>query len=129
MDAADLAFTPLAEHVRLIADGEVTSRELVDLYLQRIERLDPALNATRVVWAERASLEAAQADGRRGAGDRRALLGVPFLVKDSIDVAGDVTTSGTSARDAPAAQDAEVVRRLRAAGAVLLGKTLTPELC
>jgi len=129
VDDADLAFTPLSEHVRLIADGEVSSRELVDLYLRRIERLDPALNATRVVWAERAGLEAAQADARRGAGDRRTLLGVPFLVKDSIDVAGEVTTSGTRARDAPASQDAEVVRRLRAAGAVLLGKTQTPELC
>ncbi len=129
MDAAELAFCGIARQAQLIADGEVSAGELLDVYLHRILRLDPALNSIRVVFDERARLEAGQADARRGAGDRRPLLGVPFLVKDNIDVAGELTPSGTRAVDEPARADAEVVRRLRAAGAVIVGKTHTPELC
>jgi amidase len=128
MDATDLAFAGVARQAGLIAAGEISSRELVDLYLERIARLDPQLNAFRIVFAERARLEAEQADGRRGAGGERPLLGVPLAVKDDIDVAGAVTAMGTNARDAPAPADAEVVRRLRAAGAVVIGKTNVPEL-
>ena len=128
MDATDLAFAGVARQAGLIAAGEISSRELVDLYLERIARLDPQLNSFRIVFAERARLEAEQADGRRGAGGERPLLGVPLAVKDDIDVAGAVTAMGTNARDAPATSDAEVVRRLRAAGAVIIGKTNIPEL-
>jgi len=128
MDATGLAFAGVARHAGLIAAGEISSRELVDLYLERIARLDPQLNAFRIVFAERARLEADQADARRGAGGERPLLGVPLAVKDDIDVAGEVTAVGTNARDAPAPADAEVVRRLRAAGAVIIGKTNVPEL-
>ena len=128
MDATDLAFAGIARQAELIAAGEVSSRELVELYLERIERLDPQLNAFRVVFAERA-LEADQADARRGAGGERPLLGVPIAVKDDIDVAGEVTAFGTNAYGEPARADAEVVRRLRAAGAVIIGKTQRPELC
>ena len=67
MDATDLAYAGIARQAELIAAGEVSSRELVDLYLERIARLDPRLNAFRVVFAERARLEADQADARRGA--------------------------------------------------------------
>ena len=129
MDPLELAFAGIARQAELIAAGEVSSRELVEVYLERIARLNPQLNAIRVVFAERALAESDQADGRRGAGDRRPLLGVPFLVKDDIDVAGEPTTYGTRAFGGPAEADAEIVRRLRAAGAVILGKTLTPELC
>ncbi len=129
MDATDLAFAGIAKQAELIAAGEVGSRELVDLYLERIERLDPKLNAFRVVFDERARMEADQADARRGAGNERPLLGVPIAVKDEIDVAGEVTALGTNARDEPAREDSEVVRRLRAAGAVIIGKTNVPELC
>jgi amidase len=129
MDSIELAFAGIARQARLIADGEVSARELLEVYLHRIAQLNPTLNAIRVVFAERARLEADQADGRRGAGDRRPLLGVPFLVKDNIDVAGELTPSGTRAVEAPARADAELVRRLRAAGAVIVGKTHTPELC
>ena len=103
----------------MVRGGEVSARELVELYLERIERLDPELNAFRVVMAERALADAQQADGRRGAGDERPLLGVPIAVKDSEDVIGEVTTWGTAGNSTPAAQDSELVRRLKAAGAVV----------
>jgi amidase len=125
---ADLAFAGLARHAELIAAGEVSSRELVELFLARIERHDPAINAFRAVYAERALAEADQADGRRRAAERRPLLGVPVAIKDDIDIAGEVTGLGTDAAVEPAPADAEVVRRIRAAGAVILGKTHVPEL-
>jgi amidase len=128
MDATELAYAGIAKQAELIAAGEVSSRELVDLYLDRIERYDTQLNAFRVVFGERARMEADQADARRGAGDsERSLLGVPIAVKDEIDVAGEVTTMGTNAYGGPAQTDAEVVRRLRQAGAVIIGKTHMPE--
>ena len=64
MDATDLAFAGLARHADLIAAGELSSRELTELFLARIARLDPRLNAFRVVFAEHALTEADQADGR-----------------------------------------------------------------
>ena len=126
--ATDLVFAGLARQAELIAAGDLSSRELTEAYLERIIRLNPVLNAFRVVLTERALAEAAQADGRRGSGDRRPLLGVPVAIKDDTDVAGEVTARGTNAFGEPASQDAEVVRRLRAAGAVVVGKTQVPEL-
>src|SRR5215207_2191620 len=126
--SSDLAFAGLDEHLRLLAAGEVSSEELTDLFLTRIERHDPALNAYRLVFAERARAEAKQADARRRSGDERPLLGAPIAIKDDSDVQGEITAWGSSANGTPAAADSEVVRRLRAAGAVLLGKTNVPEL-
>ena len=71
MDAEELAFAGAARQAELIRAGEVSSRELVELYLERIERLDPKLNAFTEVLAERALAEADAADARRGAGERR----------------------------------------------------------
>ncbi|MFI5010559.1 MAG: amidase family protein, partial [Solirubrobacterales bacterium] len=68
MDTTDLAYAGIARQAELIAAGEVSSRELVELYLRRIERYDSQLNAFRTVFAERALLEADQADARRRAG-------------------------------------------------------------
>ncbi len=128
MDAVELAYAGIARQAQLIAAGEVSSRELVELYLDRIARLDGQLNAFRMVFAERVRLEADQADARRSAGGERPLLGVPIAVKDDVDVAGEVTAVGTNAYGAPAPADAEVVRRLREAGALIIGKTNVPEL-
>jgi amidase len=128
MDPADLAFAGIAHQAELIASGQLSARDLVEVYLERIARLNPRLNAFRVVFEERARMEADQADARRQAGDRRPLLGVPVAVKDEFDVAGEVTTFGTNAYGEPAREDSEIVRRVRAAGAVLIGKTHMPEL-
>src|SRR3954452_11995958 len=123
-----LAFAGVAAQADLIRSGEVSSHELVELYLERIARLEPELNAFRVVMGERALADAKQADARRGAGEERPLLGVPIAVKDTQNVAGELTTHGTAAYGDPAAEDSELVRRLREAGAVIVGKTNTPEL-
>ena len=128
MDAVDLAFSGAVRQVAMIRGGEVSARELIELYLERIERLDPRLNTYRVVFAERALAEADQADARAKAGDTRPLLGVPVAIKDDLDVAGEATALGSDAHGGPVAADAEVVRRLRSAGAVILGKTHVPEL-
>jgi amidase len=127
-DSAELAFAGIARHAELVREGVVSPRELVELYLERIARLDPQLNAFRVVLAERALAEAEQAEARRAAGEERALLGVPVAIKDELDIAGEVTAAGTGAYGPPAAADAELVRRLRAAGAIVIGKTHLPEL-
>jgi amidase len=128
MDAAALAFAGPDRQLELMRRGEVSSVQLTEIYLERIARLDPVLNAYRIVFADRALAEARQADGRRGAGDDRPLLGVPVAIKDDTHVAGEVTAFGTNATDGPAPADSEVVRRLRAAGAIVLGKTNVPEL-
>jgi amidase len=128
MDATDAAFAGAARHVELVRSREVSARELTEIFLRRIDRYDGDLNAYRVTFDERALAEADQADARAKGGDRRPLLGVPIAIKDDIDVAGERTALGGDANDGPAAADAEVVRRLRTAGAVILGKTNVPEL-
>ncbi|MGH2805580.1 MAG: amidase family protein, partial [Thermoleophilaceae bacterium] len=124
----DLAYAGAVRQAELIRRGEVSSRELVELYLERIERLEPELNAFRTVMAERALADARQADARRDAGGDRPLLGVPLAVKDSEDVVGEATAWGTAAQTGVAQGDSDLVSRLRAAGAVILGKTNLPEL-
>jgi amidase len=128
MDATDLCFAGAAEQARLVASGEVSARELVEATLQRIERLNPTLNAFRVVFAARALIEAHQADARHGAGGHRPLLGVPVAIKDNVHVAGEVTAHGSLAHGGPAESDAAVVGALRDAGAIVVGKTNVPEL-
>ncbi|MFE3637013.1 amidase [Streptomyces sp. NPDC059168] len=118
----------LAESARALAAGEVTSRTLVELALARIEATQPTLNAFRVVRAEAALAEADAADRELAAGVRRPLLGVPVAVKDDMDVAGEPTAFGCRGEFPAAAADGEAVRRLRAAGAVIVGKTNTCEL-
>jgi len=129
MEPADLAFAGLARQAELIRAGEVSPREAVEVSLARIDRIDRRLRSFRVVLGERALAEADQAAARREAGDERPLLGVPVAIKDDVDVAGEVTAYGSAGHDpSPRREDAEVVRRLRAAGAIVIGKTNVPEL-
>ena len=128
MDSIELAFAGAAEQARMLATGEVTAPALIDLYLERIARLDPELRAYRVVFADSARETAAAAQERLDAGERLPLLGVPIAIKDDVDVAGEVTTYGGTAHGPAPTKDAEVVRLLREAGAVLLGKTAVPEM-
>ena len=118
MDHADLAFAGLARHAELIAAGEITARELTELFLSRIARLDPLLNAYRVVLGAEALAEADAADARRSG----PLNGVPIAIKDDMHVAGQVTAYGCDADPQPRPADSEVVARLRAAGAVIIGR-------
>ena len=124
----DVAFAGAARQAEMVRAGEVSPTELVQLSLDRIARLDPQLNAFRKVLAEKALLEAEQAEARLKAGEERPLLGVPIAIKNEVDVAGEVNTHGTDGFTEPAAADSEMVRRLREAGAIIVGLTLMPEL-
>ncbi len=124
----DLAFAGVAGQAELLREGAVTPRELVECYLERIERLNPKLNAFVSVRAQAALAEADAALERLKAGESGPLLGIPVAVKDNVDIAGEVTGHGTGANETAAGSDAEVVRRLRGAGAPMLGKTALPEL-
>ena len=117
----------LVESARALADGEVSSRALVEQALARIEASTPGVNAFRIVRAEAALAEADAADEELAAGVRKPLLGVPVAVKDDMDVAGEPTAFGCDGEFPPVAEDGEAVRRLRAAGAVIVGKTNTCE--
>ncbi|MFJ6982970.1 MULTISPECIES: amidase [unclassified Streptomyces] len=118
----------LTETARALAAGEVSSRTLVERALARIEATQGTLNAFRIVRAEAALAEADAADRELASGARRPLLGVPVAVKDDMDVAGEPTAFGCAGAYPPVAEDGEAVRRLRASGAVIVGKTNACEL-
>lgn len=131
MDQAELAFAGIARQAELLRERQVSSAELVDLYLERIERINPKLNAFTDVFADEARAAAAAADeriGRGEAGEGAPLLGVPIALKDEVEVEGLIAQHGTSAYSDPALADAEHWRRLKGAGAILLAKTTLPEL-
>jgi len=109
---------------------KLTSREMVDACLERIEQVNPQINAVVQLVTERARKEADELDRQAASGQFKGPLhGVPITIKDSLDSAGIISTGGTMGRkDFIPQQDAPVVARLRDAGAVLLGKTNTPEL-
>src|SRR5690242_13253369 len=121
-------FPTLTQQLFQLASGSVTSDDLVRRSLDTITASQPALNAFRVVLTEQALADAAEADRKRAAGEQLPLLGIPIAVKDDVDVKGVPTSFGAQGTIAPAREDAEVVRRLRAAGAVIVGKTNTCEL-
>lgn len=101
---------------------------MVEQALARIEERDRGLNAISQLMLDAALAEAQERDAVLAAGDPAGPLhGVPIVIKEEIDVAGTVTTFGGEANSTPAAADAEVVRRLRAAGAVIVAKTTMPE--
>ncbi len=127
VDEADVAFAGVVGQRRLLAEGTVTSTQLLALSLSRIARLDPQLGAFRTLFAT-AHAEAAAADLALAAGDGRPLLGVPVAVKDNLPLAGHDPRQGTRSPEPRAGADAEIARRLRAAGAVIVGSTNLPEL-
>ncbi len=121
----ELAFAGPAALADLVRRREVKPRELVELFLRRIEAIDPKLNAFRVTLAEQAL---AEADAAGVDATDRPLAGVPIGVKDEMALAGQTATMGSRSYGPPAAADAEIVRRLRAAGAIPIGVTNVPEL-
>ena len=121
----DIAFAPLTHLSAWIAAGALTSRRLTEIYLGRIDALNPKLFCFATVMAEQARAEADAADRLMAAGRRLGPLhGIPYGLKDLFDTAGTVTGwGGEPFRDRVPERDAAIVTRLRAAGAVLLGKT------
>ena len=128
VDAVDLCFAGAAAQARPIPAGEVSARELVSAMLDRIEKVDPRLNCYRVVLADQALEAAAKVDASNDDAPHLPLRGVPVAVKDSVDVAGQITTWGTSANVEQAESDAPIVSALRGAGAIIIGKTNLSEL-
>lgn len=120
----ELAWTPLTDLARLIAAKEVSPVDVVEGYLRRIEALDPTLRAFITVCAEEARQAARQAEADLAAGGPRGPLhGVPVALKDLFCTAGVRTTAGSRIlADFVPERDATVVARLRAAGAIVLGK-------
>ena len=125
----DLAFTSAAELAQLIAGRKVSPVETVDAVLDGIERAQPALNAFITVCAEEARAAAKEAEAAVMRGEKLGPLhGVPFAVKDLLNTAGVRTTFGSFAlADNVPAADSPAVARLKTAGAILVGKTTTPE--
>src|ERR1700756_5270108 len=111
VDVRDLAFAGAAEQARMLAEGTITAPSLLEIYLDRIARLDPQLRSYRVVLADTARQEALAAQRRLDAGERLPLLGVPVAIKDDVDVAGEVTAMGTGAYGPAKDHEAEVVRK------------------
>lgn len=126
--AAAAAPMTLTACVTALREGHVTSATLVEQTLEAIERTQPTLNAFKLVCASQARAQAAEADRRLADGERLPLLGVPVAVKDDVDLAGHPTAFGCAGKFAPRESDCAMARRLRAAGAVIVGKTNTPEI-
>ena len=112
-----------------IKKREISSVEVVEAHLRRIEQVNPKLNAVVRICGDRAMEEARQADSKRPKDALGPLHGVPITVKDSHDTEGIVSTAGTKGRaQFVPSEDSTVVSRMRKAGAIVLGKTNTPEL-
>lgn len=111
-----------------LASGAITSTELVEQTLSAIAETQPTLNAFRVAREDGARAEAAEADRRLAAGERLPLLGVPVAIKDDVDIVGETTEIGCPGEFPVKTEDCAMVRRLREAGAIVVGKTTCPEL-
>ena len=129
MNNADLAFAPAWQVRDMIASKEVSPRELVDLFLDRIDSLDPKLNSYLTVTADLARETAAEAEAAVARGDDLGPLhGVPISIKDLEFSKGIRSTMGCYVfRDHVPEEDSVAVERVRQAGAIILGKTNTPE--
>jgi amidase len=125
---SDVALLPAGELLRRLGERLISSRELLDLYLKRIETLDPKINSVVTLDAERARKRADEADAARARGESwGALHGLPMTIKDVFEVSGVRTTAGspTLSEHVPAT-NAVVAQRLLDAGAILFGKTNVP---
>jgi amidase len=125
-----IIYTSATKLAQAIRAKEVSSQEVVDAHLQRIEAVNPQLNAVVQMTAETARSQARLADAALARGAITGPLhGVPMTIKDSFDTKDVISTAGTQGRASfVPKEDATVVARLRAAGAILLGKTNSPEL-
>jgi amidase len=124
----DLLYAGAAALAARIRRGELSASELAEECLARIDAVNPRLNAFTNVMREQALVEARERDEAQARGEAVGPLhGVPVAIKEELDVAGQVTTFGGRGNSTPAARDGEVVRRLRSAGAVVVGKTAMPE--
>jgi Asp-tRNA(Asn)/Glu-tRNA(Gln) amidotransferase A subunit family amidase len=123
----DIAYASVRDQAEWIRSGQLTSRRLTEIYLERIHRLAPALLCYITVTAEVARAQAEQVDRDLAAGRHRGPLhGIPYAIKDLFDTAGIATTWGALPyRDRVPSSDAAIVTKLREAGAVLLGKLAT----
>ncbi|MGZ4187660.1 MAG: amidase family protein [Solirubrobacteraceae bacterium] len=119
----DIAFAGPAALAELVRLRQAQPRELVELFLRRIEQIDLRLNAFRTVFGEQALAEADAMTEPSG-----PLAGVPIAVKDDLRVTDQTTTIGSRSYGPPNSADSEAVRRLRAAGAIPIGITNVPEL-
>lgn len=126
---SDLVDRPATELAALLRDGEVSAVEVLNAHLERIEAVNPIVNALVSLVPERAVKEAEEADRRRAAGEPLGVLhGLPVAIKDLMDTEGIRTTYGSRIyADHVPEQDALIVQRMRAAGAIVLGKSNTPE--
>ena len=126
-ELCDLSAVELAARIRR---KDVSAREVMTAHLARIERVNPAVNAIVTLVADRAMADAARADELTAKGGARGVLhGLPVAHKDLVDTAGIRTTKGSPFyRDTVPTKDALIVTRMRAAGAITVGKTNTPEL-
>ena len=126
---ADVAFASMTDLAAAIRRRQVSSREVLDVLAARIDRYNPALNAVVAMDLDGAREAAARADAATASGGALGPLhGVPMTVKDVFETAGLVTTCGDRRlRDYVPTTDAEVVARIRRAGAIVIGKTNTPE--
>lgn len=125
----DVTFMSATRLAQLIREKKISALEATRAYLKRIDAVNPKINAVVALCAERALDEARAADAALAKGQiKGALHGVPFTAKDSLETAGVVSTAGTLGRKAYVpGLDATVIARVRAAGAILLGKSNTPE--
>ena len=125
----EIIFMSTTRLARMIREKKVSAVEAVQAYIARITAVNPKLNAVVQTCFDRALKEAKEADALASGGRFKGPLhGVPMTIKDSVDTEGVISTGGTVGRmNYVPGKDATVVARLRAAGAILLGKTNTPE--
>jgi amidase len=121
VEGIDVDSTTIPELQALMDAGRLTSAQLTQFYLDRINRLNPKLNAVITV-SPTAMADARAADDAREQGDDRPLLGMPIIVKDNIHTTGMATTAGSWALADSTPSDAFIVQQLRAAGALIIGK-------